>query len=85
MQSLVRFVSCEAGVLSEVCSVDGAMLADLAEEIVNNINDKPVDLHDALHSIFDGVCRRAAMRAREQACIIGTIHSELCLLLTDFH
>eukprot|EP00658_Telonema_sp_P-2_P006939 TRINITY_DN125_c0_g1_i16.p1 TRINITY_DN125_c0_g1~~TRINITY_DN125_c0_g1_i16.p1 ORF type:complete len:540 (+),score=225.92 TRINITY_DN125_c0_g1_i16:64-1683(+) len=46
--------------------LDGAMLADLAEEIVNNINEKPVDLHDALHSIFDGVCRRAAESARDQ-------------------
>ena len=45
---------------------DGAMLADLAEDIVNNINDKPVDLHDALHSIFNGVCRRAAMSSRDK-------------------
>merc|ERR1712227_414191 len=50
----------------------GDEMADLANEIVPNINDKPVDLHSALHSIFDGVCRRAMMVARDE--IIDALH-----------
>merc|ERR1711865_83241 len=62
--------------------LDGNMFADLAQEIVQSINDKPVDLHSALHSIFNGVCRRAAMAAREQVTFdIEAIKQQLPLHL----
>merc|ERR1711959_421697 len=44
----------------------GDEIADLAQTIVSAINEKPVDLHSALHSIFDGVCRRAMLSSRDQ-------------------
>jgi len=47
-------------------SLGGNEFADLADEIVNSINYQPVDLHSALHSIFDGVCRRACTSARDE-------------------
>lgn len=64
--------------------LDGDMFADLAQEIVENINDKPVDLHSALHSIFNGVCRRAAMNARETVTVdIAEIKEKLPLHLDE--
>jgi len=51
---------------------------------VENINDKPVDLHSALHSIFNGVCRRAAMSARETVTVdIAEIKDRLPLHLDE--
>jgi len=54
-------------------ALGGDEMADLAADIVEKINEKPVDLHSALHSIFDGVCRRAMMAARDQ--VVDELHN----------